>query len=192
MKAENAMEQMNRLIKDDIKRRQSYRTMSDYELCGAMLSFLEGELDEEYKTLGHGEFGMSYYDIKHAYEHDENPNVEDMLLYFRQVFYYDILVFCGCGHPSEALDFVLYFLNCFIDEAWKETILLDRFSLKECLKNFKGFDDESGTPCAVEFILHYLDKLELSEHGSSVYGSWLTDAGIMWREVLRRTEGVDI
>lgn len=192
MKAENAMEQMNRLIKDDIKRRQSYRTMSDYEFCGAMLSFLEGELDEEDKTLGHGELGMSYYDIKLTYEHDENPNVMDMLLYFRQVFYYDVLVFCGCGCPSEALDFVLYFLNCFVDEQWKETILLDRFSLKECLKGLKGFDDESGVPCAVEFMLHYLDKLELSEHGSSVYGSWLTDAGIMWREVLRRTEGVDI
>ena len=180
------------IIKDDIKRRQGYRTMSDYEFCGAMLSFLEGELDEEDKTLGHGELGMSYYDIKHIYEHDENPNVMDMLLYFRQVFYYDVLVFCGCGCPSEALDFVLYFLNCFVDEQWKETILLDRFSLKECLKGLKGFDDESGIPCAVEFMLHYLDKLELSEHGSSVYGSWLTDAGIMWREVLRRTEGVDI
>lgn len=192
MKAENAMEQMNRLIKDDIKRRQGYRTMSDYEFCGAMLSFLEENLDEEDKTLGHGELGMSYYDIKHTYEHDENPDVEDMLLYFRQVFYYDVLIFCGCGRPSEALDFVLYFLNCFVDEQWKETILLDRFSLKECLKGLKGFDDESGIPCVVEFMLHYLDKLELSEHGSSVYGSWLTDAGIMWREVLRRTEGVDI
>lgn len=192
MKAENAMEQMNRLIKDDVKRRQGYRTMSDYEFCGAMLSFLEENLDEEDKTLGHGELGMSYYDIKHAYEHDENPNVEDMLLYFRQVFYYDVLVFCGCGCPSEAIDFVLYFLNCFIDEQWKETILLDLFSLKECLKGLKGFDDESGIPCVVEFMLHYLDKLGLSEHGSSVYGSWLTDAGIMWREVLRRTEGVDI
>lgn len=192
MKAENAMEQMNRLIKDDIKRRQGYRTMSDYEFCGVMLSFLERELDEEDKTLGHGKLGMSYYDIKHVYEHDENPDVEDMLLYFRQVFYYDVLVFCGCGCPSEALDFVLYFLNCFVDEQWNETILLDRFSLKECLKGFKGFDDESGIPCGVEFMLHYLDKLELSEHGSSVYGSWLTDAGIMWREVLRRTEGVDI
>lgn len=178
--------------KDDIKRRQSYRTMSDYEFCGAMLSFLEENLDEEDKTLGHGELGMSYYDIKHTYEHDENPDVADMLSYFRRVFYYDVLVFCGCGCPSEALDFVLYFLNCFVDEQWKETILLDRFSLKECLKGFKGFDDESGVPCVVEFMLHYLDKLELSEHGTSVYGSWLTDAGIMWREVLRRTEGVDI
>ena len=192
MKAESAMEQMNRLIKDDDKRRQGYRTMSDYEFCGAMLSFLEGELDEEDKTLGHGELGMSYYDIKQAYEHDENHDVEDILLYFRQVFYYDVLVFCGCGCPSEALDFVCYFLNCFVDEQWKETILLDRFSLKECLKGLKGFDGENGVPCSVEFMLHYLDKLELSDHGSSVSGSWLTDAGIMWREVLRRTKGVDI
>lgn len=178
--------------KDDIKRRQDYRMMSDYEFCGAMLKFLEENLDEEDKILGHGELGMSYYDIKQVYENNENPDMKDMLLYFRQVFYYDILVFCGCGCPSEALDFVLYFLNCFVDEQWKEPILLDRFSLKECLKGLKGFDDESGIPFVVEFMLHYLDKLELSEHGSSIYGSRLTDAGIMWREVLRRTEGVDI
>lgn len=171
--------------KDDIKRRQSYRTMSDYEFCGAMLSFLEGELDEEDKTLGHGELGMSYYDIKHAYEHDENPDVKDMLLYFRQVFYYDVLVFCGCGCPSKALDFVLYFLNCFVDEQWEETIMLDQFSLRECLKGLKGIN-------TVEFMLHYLNKLELSDHSGSIYNSSLTDAGIMWREVLRRTEGVNI
>lgn len=95
MNTENAMEQMNRLIKDDIKRRQGYRTMSDYEFCGAMLSYLEGNLDEEDKTLGHGELGMSYYDIKQAYKNDEAPCIKDTLLYFRQVFYYDILVFCG-------------------------------------------------------------------------------------------------
>ena len=179
-------------MKDDIKRRQGYRTMSDYEFCGAMLSFLDENLDEEDKTLGHGELGMSYYDIKQAYEHDENPDMEDILSYFRRVFYYDVLVFCGCGNPSKALDFVLYFLNCFVDEQWKGTILLDRFNLKECLKGLKGFGDESDIPCSVEFMLHYLDKLGLSDHGSSVHGSWLTDAGIMWREVLRRTEGVDI
>lgn len=185
MKTENAMEQMNRLIKDDDKRRQGYRTMSDYEFCGAMLLFLDGELDEEDKCLGHGELGMSYYDIKQAYEHNEAPDIKDMLLYFRQVFYYDVLVFCGCGDPSKALDFVLYFLNCFVDEKLEETIMLDQFNLRECLNGPKGFN-------SVEFMLHYLNKLGLSDHSSSIYNSSLTDAGIMWREVLRRTERVNI
>lgn len=87
-----------------------------------------------------------------------------------------IFKFCGCGNPKSSMEYIRDILalieaidlnsNGAFDEAWKLR-----------WKNLEGFFKSRGE----QYTMYYLlDKLELTEHGSSVPG-WLTDKG---KEVL--------
>lgn len=80
--------------------------------------------------------------------------------------YFGALGLCGCGTPEDV-----------------HALLLD------CLRQFKGGPGVGGgvdgierlvaerSAVAAEFIAHFLDRAELLEHGTSVFGSWLTERG---------------
>ena len=71
--------------------------------------------------------------------------------------------FWGCGSPSDNLEIIHKYLSC-ADTAKSRT------------------DKEALVGPIVEssiygFMCHYLDSLDLTEHGSTVTGSWLTEKG---------------
>ncbi|MEQ1950884.1 hypothetical protein [Mesorhizobium sp. CN2-181] len=83
----------------------------------------------------------------------------------QEVMYHGYVNGCGCGCPEDVHSFIC-----------------------KCLTQFKGKYPTPGVEgikaviekdldTAAEFIAHFLMDKGLTEHGSSVYGSWLTPLG---------------
>lgn len=72
-----------------------------------------------------------------------------------------VLGFCCCGEPDKGLKIIRDVLDAIESREFKE-----------------------------EFVFHYyiLDKLGLTNHGSSIYYSWLSDAGEALLKILRELE----
>jgi hypothetical protein len=87
-----------------------------------------------------------------------------------EAMYFGQLELCGCGNPDDVHRLII-----------------------ECSKMFegdkkKGIDGimelvKSEPKVASEFIAHFLEQKNLTEHGGSVYGSWLTDRGKQFIEI---------
>lgn len=77
----------------------------------------------------------------------------------------DLLGICGCG-SGEVVGFIA---ECMTQRRDDAPNLIDHRKITELVKKWPDV--------AAEFILHVLDDQGLTEHGSSVYGSWPTDAG---------------
>lgn len=87
--------------------------------------------------------------------------------YIVQHYYFDVLGFCGCYTPNMALNLIEQGLERF-----------DRDNSKEWVNQTEWVDNN--------LILAYLlSSLDLTEHGSSVGGSWLTAKGKKLLEALR-------
>lgn len=85
------------------------------------------------------------------------------------------LGFCGCGDPEGVLKWVLEGVDRSIGFppdhlAWEEKRMWVDTKLHLCDEFFGGHD-------AYMFFLYWLDDKGLTEHGSSVCGSWLTQYG---------------
>lgn len=95
---------------------------------------------------------------------------------FTEEFLTQAFNFCGCGCLSMSINFIKDILNCFEKD--------DEVDGSPYL-SYSGLTDlchEDGN--IMDFILHYLDTVDLTEHGSSVYGSWLTEKGNALKEYL--------
>jgi len=87
---------------------------------------------------------------------------------------------CTCGRPEDVHTFLIDCLKCFDDD------------------NDKGDFGTKGIAtlvienpnAAAEFIAHFLEQRDLTEHGGSVYGSWLTDLGEQFIEVGPMKDGL--
>lgn len=94
---------------------------------------------------------------------------------FLESFFVEAFGFCGCGCLSMSIKFVRDILNCYEDEEGLSPHLkLDKAKEVCCNDNI------------TDFMLHWLDAVELTEHGSSVYGSWLTEKGKALRDYLKK------
>lgn len=92
-----------------------------------------------------------------------------------EVIWYEKLKFCGCGDPEGTMHFIAKML-----ELQKAGTYVQ---FQELVK------DNLGT---VDVLLRYLlDAFELTEHGSSVFGAWLTERGKQVQELFTDTELVD-
>jgi hypothetical protein len=79
--------------------------------------------------------------------------------------------FCGCGDPEAAAQALLSLLknpSLYRNEYFYQTVLPD--------------------PGTRYLLLYILDRFELTEHGSSIYGAWLTEKGKAVRDALAREE----
>ncbi|MEC9268497.1 MAG: hypothetical protein VX464_20730 [Pseudomonadota bacterium] len=85
-------------------------------------------------------------------------------------FYFAQFGLCGCGRPEDVHAFLL---NCMSASRDDYPNLID-------VKKVQNLVEEAPEVVA-EFVMHFLDKCAVTEHGSSVNGSWLTDRG---RQVL--------
>lgn len=181
MNADDAFKILGEVAEKEKKETEALKNMSDADFCAKMISYLGKELSEEQKEYGYGPYPVtiSYNEIKTTFDNDKLDR-EEALSYFRSYFYSEILNFCGCGSPISILDEVIL-------------PLLDEFDYGP-YENFNRRTAEKGgiSEPLIEFFLHYLDALDLTNHGSSVGGSWLEESGKMWREVLRRSKGMDV
>lgn len=88
-----------------------------------------------------------------------------------EAMYFSSFAACGCGCPELVHKLIV-----------------------DCAKQFDGDWPKPGVDAieqivrerpdvVAEFIAHYLDADRITEHGSSVYGSWLTDRGKQYIEI---------
>ena len=87
---------------------------------------------------------------------------------------YFSLGLCGCGCPENVHEFLVDCAKAV--QAGTETREYDSIRAIEAL--IKNKPD-----VVAEFIGHFLDSKELTEHGSSVYGAWLTERGKQFVEI---------
>lgn len=191
MNAEDIMKVLEDEHKKDIERNDTSK-WTDKELCSKIIFVLDKRLNDVQKDTSYGEYldggdyiGWTFSDIRTFLDRfDENPrdNAETILGYSVNIFISEICNFCGCGCNEKLLRYILKFLECFNYDG--EGRMLDK----------KLFDKEFSHPLmpdddmwvAYEFLAKWIDSIGLSEHGASVYSSWLTDEGLACREVLRR------
>lgn len=89
----------------------------------------------------------------------------------------DFLGLCGCGLESIEgwLVSILRAIECRSQENLKAGSTVEEFRA-----NSRAIDKiiaEAPEGVAEEFVLHMLDHLGLTEHGTNISGSWLTDRG---------------
>lgn len=165
---------------------------TDKELCSKIIFVLDKRLNDVQKDTSYGEYldggeyiGWTFSDIKTFLDRfDENPrdHAKTILGYFVNIFIYEICNFCGCGCNARLLRYILKFLECFNYDGEGRMLDKDLFD-----KDFKHpLMSDSDMWVSYEFLAKWVDSIGLSEHGTSVYSSWLTDEGLAWREVLRR------
>lgn len=110
------------------------------------------------------------------YEHfkeDAEDNTIDDCEFIKDFFVY-VFNFCGCGCLQLSARFIKDVLNCFEEEEGLSSPYLNLDKLEEYTNN----------KCITDFILHFLDSYGITDHGSSVYGSWLTIEGQKLKEYL--------
>ena len=93
-----------------------------------------------------------------------------------QRFYFEELKWCGCGNPEEALGFMRDVLGIMKARS-DENKLGEPYNGSAHERRTKELDALLGDgPLGLSYR-YMLDALGLTEHGGSVYGSWLTDKG---------------
>lgn len=78
-------------------------------------------------------------------------------------FYSGILGFCGCGCDNQKLLTIFLSFN----------LITDYGAYRFDPEAIRKFDSDY-----LDLALHIFDKEQLTEHGSSVYGSWLEQKGL--------------
>lgn len=73
-----------------------------------------------------------------------------------------VLGCCGCGTPEDNLRYIAKGLAHFTEDGVRA----------EYITEWNDFSNEEAT-----FFLYMMDVLGVTEHGSSIYGSWLTEKG---------------
>jgi len=92
-----------------------------------------------------------------------------------EIMYFDHLGLCGCGNPADVHKFL-------VDAC--ETFDRDTHGYKGDgpIEKITGLVQENPEIVA-EFVAHFLDQRNFLDHGSSVYGSWLSDLGKQFIEI---------
>lgn len=91
---------------------------------------------------------------------------------------------CTCGRPEDVHTFLIDCLKCF-DRGHD----LQDWEKAGGIKGIATLVIENPS-AAAEFIAHFLEQRDLTEHGGSVYGSWLTDLGKQFIEVGPMKDGL--
>lgn len=177
--------------KKDIERNDTSK-WTDKQLCEKIVAVMDKRLDDVQKGTSYGEYldggeyvGWTFSDIKtflDRFDGYQRGSAETILGYSTNIFISEICNFCGCGCNDRLLRYILNFLECYNYDGEGKMLDKDLFD-----KDFSHpLMSDSGMLVSYEFLAKWVDSIGLSEHGTSVYSSWLTDEGLIWREVLRR------
>lgn len=180
-----------KILEDDHKKeneRNNTSKWTDKELCSKIIFILDKKLDEDQKKCSYGDglytcitfiFAKQLLD---TFDSDPKVNTDMILDYAVEVFRSEICNFCGCGCNERLIRYILKFLECYDYDGEGKMLDKDLFD-----KDFSHpLMSDSDMWVSYEFLAKWVDSIGLSEHGTSVYSSWLTDEGLIWREVLRR------
>lgn len=96
---------------------------------------------------------------------EEQHNIEFEEIYFSE------LGMCGCGNPEDVKKFLYALIKNHKD--YKD----EKISYESMSENRSKIISETNPDIIFEFVFHVLEHSGLVEHGSSVYGSWFTDKG---------------
>lgn len=142
------------------------------------------------------EDGSTTEDVFFLDEHDElqqgiefDANDKEQLSTIGEMvdrIYYEALGFCGCGSPEGTCDYILTMLRMF----HRSNSMMQTLFGSDSVSN--GRQKLGMTEEQLDFILKWLDSVHLTDHGSSVYGSWLTDYGILVKNILKIRKEYDI
>jgi hypothetical protein len=136
----------------------------------------------------------------------ENWEIEQQRKELIYNFYYENLKFCGCGSPWTTLKFIKDFLNTIKQKT-------DNYKKKDYDKNSEKYYEEyqsnirnifefqnksendnffsDSQDGIIQFVLYYLNKIEILEHGGSVGGSWLTEHGEIVLKALNECDNIE-
>ena len=93
-----------------------------------------------------------------------------------------ILEFCGCGNPEFTYEIIRRYLNI------RNDFHTDKIKYEDIKRKYKEelqLDPNDNTQYGIlQFIMYTLDCRNITEHGSSVGGCWLTDLGKKYLAVL--------
>jgi hypothetical protein len=162
------------------ERRKELSEMTNAELAKKLYDILGKELDDFEKTVSYGEdyevltFSEFDHEVKKP---DAERDYDAIFEYCYEVFIHGILNFCGCGCGIRVSGLIRSFLDCF--DSYDGTV----FDSDIYTSKFPG-----RTETEMEFMLKWVDSLGMSEHGTSVYVSSLTDKGVAFRELLRKMD----
>lgn len=97
-------------------------------------------------------------------------------------FSYEIMGLCGCGSPENTHKVIRSVLN--IRNDWmNRDIQYDGVKKRYCSDLHIDLSDDINYGM-LQYILYDLNDREILEHGSGVGGSWLTNLGKMYLDVL--------
>lgn len=179
-----------KVIEDDHKKYVEEANTSKWtgkELCSKIIFVLEKRLDEDAKKCSYGDdYTCITFNFAKAlletFDSDPKVNTDMILDYAVEAFLSEICNFCGCGCNAKLLRYILKFLECFNYD--NEGRMLDKDLFDKDFSHPLMSDIDMWV--SYEFLAKWVDSIGLSDHGTSVYSSWLTDEGLAWREVLRR------
>lgn len=179
MKAED----LYKALADLSEKKKGEFHMTNAELAEKLYDILDTELGDVEKGTSYGDdfeserFG-TFSDFDHEIRKPDAERDYDYIFeYCYEIFVYEVCNFCGCGCGIRVSGLIRSFLDCF--DSFDGT-LFDSDIYKQ---KFPG-----RTETEMEFMLKWADSLRFSDHGTSVYGSWLTDKGVAFRELLRKMD----
>lgn len=96
---------------------------------------------------------------------------------FEEIYFSEIGM-CGCGRPDLVKEFIFKLLKNLKDYQ------CDTITYESMVENRKTIITETDSDTIFEFVFHIFEHNDLIEHGGSVYGSWFTDKGERFVELL--------
>ncbi len=108
-------------------------------------------------------------------------------------FYFGVLNFCVCGVPEEVLEHLRDVLRI-LDARSRESRAQNprpKYEDSAWAKRTEELDKLLGDGMLYWLTLYWLDSLDLTEHGSTVSGSWLTPEGESVLAMLNSVEDFD-
>lgn len=124
---------------------------------------------------------------------------DDDLCHLNKLFYSE-LNFCGCGNPEDAYDLVGTVLGLLEENREQDDADPEKFAFypdSARMKRGKAFREATkeyigGNDGTFNLIMYLLGHVDLTEHGGSIYGSWITKKGRHYLSLMNRYQWDDV
>lgn len=131
------------------------------------------------------------------YDFSDNIDKSDdefLLEECKNFFFYEILNTCGCGRPDDTSSVIKDILNIINDYEKQNgndkdfNVIYDKKQNRLAHLCGTEIKDNTNYDGLIQFVLYMLDSAGFLEHGSGIWGAWLTDLGRMFLYVLNNVE----
>ena len=108
-------------------------------------------------------------------------NYEEDLPAIIKWYYFERLRWCGCGMPGEAMRTI---------EKYLETRKLQYPESRDKLREY--FPPDGDANPLVLCLAYEMDRAGFTEHGTSIYGCWLTEDGEYFLWAIKEADKQDV